>query len=59
MNVDQLLIFFDRIGYPGELVEFTRANRGQLDHLLYDVGFDYRTHGTEVEIIKSGFYGVF
>lgn len=59
VNVDQLLFFFERIGYPPEITEFVRANRDNLDHLLYDVGFDYRTHGGEVEIIKSGYYGIF
>ena len=59
VNVDQLLIFFERIGYPAEVVDFTRRHRDMLDHLLYDVGFDYRTHGRDVEIVKSGFYGVF
>lgn len=59
VNVDQLLHFFDRVGYPAEIVDFVRANRDNLDHLLYDVGYDYRAHGTEVEIIKSGYYGIF
>ena len=59
VNVDQLLLFFERVGYPDEIVDFVRANRDNLDHLLYDVGFDYRTHGGEVEIIKSGYFGIF
>lgn len=59
VNVDQLLFFFERIGYPREIVDFVRDNRDNLDHLLYDVGFDYRTHGDEVEILKSGYYGIF
>jgi hypothetical protein len=59
VNVDQLLLFFDRVGYPAEIVDFVRANRGDLDHLLYDVGYDYRTRADEVEIIKSGYYGIF
>jgi hypothetical protein len=59
VDVDQLLFFFDRIRYPPAIVDFVRSNRDNLDHLLYDVGFDYRTRGVEVEIIKSGFYGTF
>lgn len=59
VNVDQLLIFFDRVGYPAEIVDFVRANRANLDHLLFDVGYDYRTHGDTVDIIKSGYYGLF
>ena len=59
INVDQLLLFFSRTGYPTEIIDFVRTNRADLDHLLYDVGYDYRTTGNEVEIIKSGYYGVF
>ena len=59
VNVDQLLFFFDRVGYPAEIVDFVRDNRDELDHLRYDVGFDYRTDGGEVEILKSGYYGIF
>jgi hypothetical protein len=59
VNVDQLLFFFDRVGYPADIVDFVRDNRDELDHLRYDVGFDYRTHGGEVEILKSGYYGIF
>lgn len=59
VDVDQLLFFFERLEYPSPIVDFVRSHRGDLDHLLYDVGFDYRTHGTDVEVIKSGYYGVF
>ena len=58
-NVDQFLFFLVRIGYPSAIIDFVRTNRSNLDHLLYDVGYDYRTTGDEVEIIKSGYYGVF
>jgi hypothetical protein len=59
VNVDQLLFFFDRVGYPRAIIDFVRINHDHLDHLLYDVGYDYRTRGDEVEIIKSGYYGIF
>lgn len=59
VNVDQLLLFFDRIGYPDKIVDFVRTHHDDLDHLLYDVGYDYRARGDEVEIIKSGYYGTF
>ncbi len=40
---------------PAFLVE----NRSRLDHLLYDVGIDYRMEGDELKILKSGYYGFF
>jgi hypothetical protein len=59
VNVDQLLIFLKRLTYPPEIIRFVEENRGKLDHLLYDVGFDYVARGAELEFVKSGYYGVF
>ncbi len=59
ISVGQLQWFLDRFGYPAAVTGFVRSNRTNLDHLLFDVGFDYRMeHGT-LRIIKSGYYGVF
>jgi hypothetical protein len=35
------------------------THRASLDHLLYDVGLDYRVEDGELRILKSGYYGVF
>ena len=59
INVDQFLFFLKRMHYPAEIVGFVEGNRGKLDHLLYDVGFDYRMDGQNLRILKSGYYGVF
>jgi hypothetical protein len=59
INVDQLLFFLKRLHYPPAIVGFVEENRAQLDHLLYDVGFDYITKDDQVRIVKSGYYGVF
>ncbi len=59
VTVDQLLVFLAALRYPAYLVAFVRENRARLDHLRYDVGFDYRMEGSEVAILKSGFYGIF
>lgn len=59
VNVDQLLIFMQRLQYPRELMTFIQQHRLQLDHLLFDVGFDYTTNGHDVIVHKSGYYGVF
>jgi len=59
INVDQLIFFMRRLGYPKELLSFVEENRSRLDHLLFDVGYDYRMEGKELVILKSGYYGVF
>lgn len=59
ITIDQLLIFLRLLRYPKPLVAFVEDNRGRLDHLLYDVGFDYRMEGNDLVILKSGYYGVF
>jgi len=59
IRVDQLLLFLNRMGYPAALVSFVEENKARLDHLLYDVGFDYRVEGDELRILKSGYYVYF
>jgi len=59
IHVDQLILFLQRMRYPQELVSFIEKNRGALDHLQYDAGYDYRLEGDELVILKSGYYGIF
>ena len=59
INVGQLIFFLKRLGYPGELCRFVEAHQSELDHLLYDVGIDYRMDEDGVVILKSGYYGIF
>ncbi len=59
INVDQLIFFLHRMEYPEELVSFVEKNRSKLDHLQYDVGFDYRMEGNDFIILKSAYYGFF
>jgi hypothetical protein len=59
IDVDQLLFFMDRLRYPPGIVSFVRENRENLDHLLFDVGFDYRVERGGLTVLKSGYYGVF
>ena len=59
VDVNQLLWFLERLSYPRPIVEFVRDNRINLDHLLFDVGFDYRFEGETLRVLKSGYYGVF
>ena len=59
IDVDQLLVFLRRLSYPRPIVDFVAEHRGALDHLLFDVGFDYRAEGGRLVVLKSGYYGVF
>ncbi|MBW1888561.1 MAG: hypothetical protein JRI52_09470, partial [Deltaproteobacteria bacterium] len=59
INVDQLIFFLKRMNYPGEFTSFVEENRDKLDHLQYDVGFDYRMEGRDLRILKSAYYGNF
>jgi hypothetical protein len=59
VTIDQLLFFLRRLDYPAELVATIAQQRAQLDHLLYDVGFDYRMEDGVLRILKSAYYGVF
>lgn len=59
VDVHQLLFFLTRLAYPEPLVSFVRSNVENLDHLLFDVGFDYRMDGDGIALLKSGYYGVF
>lgn len=59
VDVGQLLWFLRRLSYPIEIVKFVEDNRHNLDHLLFDVGYDYRMEDGSIRVLKSGYYGVF
>jgi hypothetical protein len=58
VRIDQLLFFLEWQAYPARFVQFIREQRYRLDHLLYDVGVDYRAVNGRLEILKHGVYGV-
>jgi hypothetical protein len=59
VDVSQLIDFLERLAYPESIVSFVRRHASRLDHLLFDVGFDYRMEGGQLAVLKSGYYGVF
>ncbi len=59
ITIDQLLFFLKRMAYPSSHVAFVEDNRNRLDHLLFDVGIDYRMEGGKLHFLKSGYYGIF
>jgi hypothetical protein len=58
ISVDQLIGFLDQEKFPDSLAAFVQRHRGDLDHLLYDVGLDYTVEADIVTITKSAFYGL-
>lgn len=59
INVGQLILFLKKTFYPVDIITFIEKNKSSLDHLQFDVGFDYRIEGGEPVILKSGYYGIF
>jgi hypothetical protein len=59
VDVVQLLWFLKRFEYPPAIVSFVEQHRSDLDHLLFDVGTDYRMEDGGLRVLKSGYYGVF
>ena len=59
IKIDQFLFFLKRLRYPGKLISFVQENKSKLDHLLYDVGFDYTWNEEGLMIPKSVYYGTF
>lgn len=59
INVRQLLFFLRMLRYPDALIGLVEENQLQLDHLLFDAGFDYHVADGRLRIVKSGFYGIF
>lgn len=45
-------------GLPQAFIDFVMAHRGSLDHLVFDIGYDYRVVEGRVEIIKTAIYGL-
>jgi hypothetical protein len=46
------------MAYPPGIIDFVEQNRAGLDHMLYDVGIDYRKTERGLEVVKSAFYGL-
>lgn len=58
VRIDQLIWFLERLEYPPAMQQFIREHRSRLDHMLYDVGIDYRMVEGRIEVIKSAYYGI-
>lgn len=58
IKIEALIHFLACEKFPGDLVSFVRDHRDELDHMLYDVGIDYKVEGGNARTIKSAFYGL-
>jgi hypothetical protein len=58
ITVDQLTWFLERFRYPPAIRSFVRRHHDALEHLYFDVGFDY-VQGSDGNIVyrKSSYYG--
>ncbi len=59
VNVQQLLQGLKRLHCPQVLVSYIEANQQLLDHLLFDIGFDYTMVDGELVVLKGAYYGTF
>ncbi len=59
ITIAQLLFFLKKMQFPAEQIAFVEQHRAGLDHLLFDVGIDYRMENGVLKILKSAYYGVF
>lgn len=59
INLAQFLRFLKRFQYPEPIISWVSSNQTRLDHLQYDIGFDYTMENGQLKILKSGYYGIF
>jgi hypothetical protein len=58
IDVDQLLFFLRRFGWPEPLAAFVAVKKSRLDHLRFDVGIDFAMDSTGgLVTTKSSYYG--
>ncbi|MCP4217041.1 MAG: hypothetical protein GY765_20505, partial [bacterium] len=48
LDVGQFLFFLKTFAYPQSIISFIEENRARLDHLQYDVGFDYTMKNNKI-----------
>ena len=59
LNIKQFLVFLKLFKYPESMVNFVEKNKSKLNHLMYDIGFDFLVRNQKVFIKKSSYYGIF
>ena len=59
VDASDLVRFLDRFAYPAHLRTWVGDNHERLDHLAFDLGFDYAVVDGAVRILETGIYGYF
>lgn len=59
ITTEQLLFAMDFLGWRGALPAFVSTHAHLLDHLLWDIGFDFVSEAGKIRFIKGGLYGSF
>lgn len=59
VGLGQFLYFLKHFDFPSPIIAFIEKNKTKLNHMLYDVAFDYRMSGDEMIFGKQSYYGVF
>jgi hypothetical protein len=57
LDLDQFRAFLERVDFDPGTRRFVDDHAEELDHLRWDVGYDFRATDSGVEIVKAGFYG--
>ena len=60
VNIDILIRFLHKLNYPSNIINYFTDNKSKLDHMLFDLGYDFNLYqGGFIQVIKGGFYGYF
>lgn len=59
VNVEQLRFTYERFEHPEPMRAFLIEHQAKLEHLLFDVGVEYRTHEGRVVYATTSFYACF
>lgn len=60
VKIDTLILFLKRLNYPINIINYFTKNKDKLDHLLFDLGYDFNlSQGGFMDILRGGFYGYF
>jgi len=57
--IDSFTSFLKAFNYNIQTINFLKDNYNHLDHLKFDVGYDYTIKDNKIQIVKSSYYGTF
>ena len=54
---EKVELVLNKFNFPENQITFIESNKDKLNHMLYDVGFNYKLENDKLKITKSGYYG--